>query len=294
MDTVVVGCPKCKTRLNVPDEKIKPGGSKFRCPKCSTMLLVKRPERKPAVRPERIDFKKAIVAHERPETVERIKNILSNAGYMVSTASDGVSAMVKAMKSRPAIALLDIALPRIHGLEVSRRLKGRDETMDLKTLLVSSKDEAIRRVREPVSPDAVDEYIYEDELEQKLLETVEEVLKGKEEPQAQPDAAPPPEMKPVETTPGGETTAPVTEEDPGVARARRLARTILDDIDLYSPDKVNKAIEEGSFETVFTEMLNEGLKLYQKRISEEIKNRGDFFKEAVTEFIENKKRSLGL
>ncbi|NIT04273.1 thioredoxin, partial [Candidatus Saccharibacteria bacterium] len=44
-------CPKCKAKLKIPDEKIKPEGSKFKCPKCQTTLLVKKPVKKVAPPP---------------------------------------------------------------------------------------------------------------------------------------------------------------------------------------------------------------------------------------------------
>jgi predicted Zn finger-like uncharacterized protein len=36
-----ITCPKCKTRLTLPDEKLKPEGTKFRCSKCRTSLFYK-------------------------------------------------------------------------------------------------------------------------------------------------------------------------------------------------------------------------------------------------------------
>jgi predicted Zn finger-like uncharacterized protein len=32
-------CTGCKTKLQVPDDRIKPEGSKFRCPKCNAVTL---------------------------------------------------------------------------------------------------------------------------------------------------------------------------------------------------------------------------------------------------------------
>ncbi len=45
---MTIVCPKCKTRLRLPDEKIRPGGAKFRCSKCGTTLFYKG---KPAYTP---------------------------------------------------------------------------------------------------------------------------------------------------------------------------------------------------------------------------------------------------
>jgi predicted Zn finger-like uncharacterized protein len=38
---MIITCPKCKTRLTLPDEKLKPEGTKFRCSKCAATLRYK-------------------------------------------------------------------------------------------------------------------------------------------------------------------------------------------------------------------------------------------------------------
>lgn len=41
-----VSCPKCKARLSVADDKLRPEGTKFKCPKCASVMLVRgTPER---------------------------------------------------------------------------------------------------------------------------------------------------------------------------------------------------------------------------------------------------------
>lgn len=40
---MLVICSKCKTRLKISDERIKPGGSKFKCSKCGVVLLARKP-----------------------------------------------------------------------------------------------------------------------------------------------------------------------------------------------------------------------------------------------------------
>ncbi len=97
-ETVVVICPKCKTKLKVNEGKISEGGSRFKCPKCSTVLLVKKPS---AVPQKPVDNVKIIVAHANPSTVNQLVAILSKYGYQITTASDGIEAMVKAIKEVP-------------------------------------------------------------------------------------------------------------------------------------------------------------------------------------------------
>jgi predicted Zn finger-like uncharacterized protein len=40
---MIVACSQCKTKLRVPEERIKPEGSQFKCSKCGAALFVKKP-----------------------------------------------------------------------------------------------------------------------------------------------------------------------------------------------------------------------------------------------------------
>jgi len=40
---MIVACSQCKTKFRVPEEKIRPEGSKFKCSKCGAILSVKGP-----------------------------------------------------------------------------------------------------------------------------------------------------------------------------------------------------------------------------------------------------------
>ena len=134
-ETVVVICPKCKTKLKVNEGKISEGGSRFKCPKCSTVLLVKKPA---AVPQKPVDNVKIIVSHSNPSTVNQLVAILNNYGYQITTASDGIEAMVKAIKEVPFLVILEVGLPKIYGFEVCKRLKLRPEAKGMKFILVSS------------------------------------------------------------------------------------------------------------------------------------------------------------
>jgi CheY-like chemotaxis protein len=43
----------------------------------------------------------------------------------VETAHDGVEALEKAETFRPEVVLMDVGMPRLNGLEATRRLRGR-------------------------------------------------------------------------------------------------------------------------------------------------------------------------
>jgi len=300
---VVVICPKCKVRLKVADEKIAPEGTRFKCPKCSTVLLVKRP----AARLQPLDKAKVLVAHEEPSIMEKITTILTANGYKVIPAKDGIEAMVNATREMPFVAVLGVSIPKIYGFEVCKRLKGRPETKDMKIILIPSVYDMTRYRREPESLHDADDYIEEHLIEGSLIKKIE-ALKGvpqkesagpsvdtgkirreaREITETEKERAT--RAKKVLQQPFDETTQ--KEKGGEIERAKRLARTIIADIYLYSKAKMDDAIRKDSFHKTFASELKEGAKLYEKRVPAEIRGIGDFFNEAINNFIEKRRREI--
>jgi CheY-like chemotaxis protein len=54
---------------------------------------------------------------------EGLAEFLSGSGFRISEASDGPEALRKAIRRRPDIVLLDLAIPRLDGWTVARTLK---------------------------------------------------------------------------------------------------------------------------------------------------------------------------
>ena len=288
---MVVGCPKCKIKLKIADEKLTSEGVRFKCPKCSAVLLVK----KPAVQIKPLEGK-VIVAHEDPAIVEKMSNFLTKKGYTVITSNDGIDTMIKAIKELPFLALLDVALPKIYGFELCKRLKERPETKDIKIILICSIYDKTRYRREPNSLHGADDYIEEHHIEDLLMEKIAALQPFAEMPPKieaqQPQAAisSRPEIKPAVKP---EIKKEIkTEADEALEKAKRLARTIIADIYLYSSTKMEEAIKKNTFYTEFASDIKEGTKLYNGRVSQEVKNKGDFFREAIENFIENKKKTI--
>jgi predicted Zn finger-like uncharacterized protein len=272
---MVVGCPKCRAKLRVSEEKISREGSRFRCPRCSAVMLVRRP----APREAFIDRDKIMVAHENPEVPRRVSAALRGGRYQVLEARDGVEAMIKAMKERPFLSILDMGLPKIQGFEISRRLKARPETRDMTVLLVSSEHDPRRQRKGPASSYGAGDYLDERHIEEELPRLVESLEGAKKEAPLRREEKPlPPPGQP--------------EED--VQRARRLARTVLSDIDLYSGEKVARAIRDNNFHEAFANELREGLRHYENRIPPNVRSKGDFFNQAIEEFVDRKRKALNL
>ncbi len=68
---------------------------------------------------------------------------LESEGYDVSTYTDGASALAALTSSPPDLAILDIKMPRMDGMELLRRLRAKS---DLPVIFLTSKDEEIDEV----------------------------------------------------------------------------------------------------------------------------------------------------
>ena len=68
-------------------------------------------------------MKHILVVDDEPRIAEIARDYLQRAGYRVSTAANGVDALAAARIERPDLVVLDLGLPRIDGLDVTRRLR---------------------------------------------------------------------------------------------------------------------------------------------------------------------------
>lgn len=84
-----------------------------------------------------------LVVDDNAKIVEVLSAYLVTEGFEVRTAADGPAAVVSVAERRPDLALLDIMLPGIDGIELTKRFQ-RD--YDLPVILVTAKTEEIDRL----------------------------------------------------------------------------------------------------------------------------------------------------
>ena len=72
---------------------------------------------------------------------------LEKEGYDVVIASDGEEGLVQVEERQPDLVLLDWMLPKVSGIEVCRRLRGRSETRNLPIIMLTARGEETDRVR---------------------------------------------------------------------------------------------------------------------------------------------------
>lgn len=299
---MVVICPKCKAKLKVDDEKVKVEGIKVRCPKCQVVLLVRKPPPKPAPPAEEekpvsreLNREKILIAHDGEVIRSTIESILKKAGYQVVTASDGIEAMVKIEREKPFLALLDVALPKIYGFEICKQIKNRPETKKTIVILLASIYDATRYKREPESLYGADDYVEKHHIEDRLLDKIRRLaeipvqkLKGKPVPIER--AVTGGEFKEEEIS---QEPIPSRTDSEAIEKAKRFARIIISDIVLYNQRLVEEGIRNNSFHSLLEYEIQEGRELYNSRVLPEIRNQEDYYKQAIDEFIEKKRKILG-
>ena len=98
--------------------------------------------------------------------------LLEQEGYHVRTYADGASALTALQATPPDLAILDIKMPRMHGLELLRRLR---QGADLPVIFLTSKDEEIDELMGLNA--GADDYVRKPFSQRLLLERVKAVLR---------------------------------------------------------------------------------------------------------------------
>lgn len=79
-----------------------------------------------------------LVADDERDIIALVVRRLTKSGFAVITAVDGEQALHVARDRRPDLALLDVMMPKLTGLEVSRQLRAAPETHAMPVVLMGA------------------------------------------------------------------------------------------------------------------------------------------------------------
>ena len=82
-----------------------------------------------------------LIVDDEPDIIELIKYNLKNEGYLILTAQTGEQAVTIVKISHPDLMVLDLMLPGIDGLEVTKYLKSNEQTKDIPIVMLTAKGE---------------------------------------------------------------------------------------------------------------------------------------------------------
>ncbi len=84
------------------------------------------------------DHGRILVVDDNPTNIDVLYDFLSDLGYEVLVAEDGVGALERVSFIRPDLILLDIMMPGIDGYEVARRLQREPSTLDIPVIFITA------------------------------------------------------------------------------------------------------------------------------------------------------------
>jgi two-component system response regulator ChvI len=104
--------------------------------------------------------------------VASVSLALENHGHTVDAYHDGVTGLAALESDPPDLAILDVKMPRMDGMEVLRRLR---QTTELPVIILTSKDEEIDEILGFNL--GADDYIHKPFSQRLLIERVKAVLR---------------------------------------------------------------------------------------------------------------------
>ena len=104
-----------------------------------------------------------LVADDDEDILRLVEFRLGRSGYRVLTAADGEDALRLALEQRPDLAVLDVMMPGLTGIEVTERLRATEHVREMPIILLTARVQdgdaergyeagADEYVRKPFSP----------------------------------------------------------------------------------------------------------------------------------------------
>jgi len=126
-----------------------------------------------------------LVVDDEPQIVRLVRAYLEEAGFRVVTAYDGEGALAVARRERPDLVVLDVLMPRMDGLEFTRRVR---RERDVPIIMLTARAEETDRV---VGLElGADDYVTKPFSPRELVARVRAVLR-----RTQPSPAPAPVLR---------------------------------------------------------------------------------------------------
>ncbi len=113
-----------------------------------------------------------LVVDDDPRIAAALRRALIYEGYQVEVAPDGQLALIRARERLPDLAILDVMMPGLDGIEVCRRLRAEG---DLPIMMLTARDGTADRVRGLDS--GADDYLVKPFAYEELLARVRALLR---------------------------------------------------------------------------------------------------------------------
>lgn len=79
-----------------------------------------------------------VVADDDDDILDLVALTLERSGHVVHRARDGEEALELVKRERPDVAVLDVSMPKLDGLELTRRLRSDSDTSAVRIVLLTA------------------------------------------------------------------------------------------------------------------------------------------------------------
>jgi len=118
--------------------------------------------------------KKILIVEDNEQNLKLFHDLLITKGYKVMSARDGDGALAKISQEIPDLIIMDIQIPRIDGIEVTRRIRKKFPAEDIAIIAVTA--HAMKGDREDLLRAGFDDYMPKPINITTFLQTVEDCL----------------------------------------------------------------------------------------------------------------------
>lgn len=323
---MIAACPKCAVRYRIDPEWVGAAGRRLRCARCETVFRVSGGD-VPAVHPEVSEVAapvkreapqqsgrepsaepalQILIADARVEDGKQTAAVVASCGLPRVLVHDGAEAMTAIGRMLPAVAILDVALPKMRGIEICEYVK-RVGPASTRIILIGALQHRDRAGRPDAGRFGPDLYLDRSELAEGLIPALRGLgviadsvvapdarLKGPVVPHADAPSVTP-EADPARSPRGaaaGEGSSGEAARAFGIAEggeefaeahayAERFARVIVSDIALYYADRFEAAVRDGKVLEQLDDVLTEGRELFRQRVDERVGGERDYVGEEL-------------
>ena len=118
-----------------------------------------------------------LIVDDNATNLKLVAYLMKANGYVVDTALEAEAALVAIARNHPDVILMDIQLPGIDGLELTRRLKAAPDTCDIVIIAVTAY--AMKGDQDKALAAGCDDYITKPIDTRALPETIARHLAGR-------------------------------------------------------------------------------------------------------------------
>lgn len=115
-----------------------------------------------------------LVADDSLSARKATSQLITDNGYDVQTAIDGLDALEKIESQKPDLIILDMEMPRMNGVELANHIRNREDLCDLPIMMITSR--STEKHRQQAGQAGINHYLTKPFAEDDLISSIRQLL----------------------------------------------------------------------------------------------------------------------